>query len=192
MFFRTKRGELRVSPPWYKFLLATHIVVSVGWLGVAAAKLVLGVRAITTADPDLPDALYTSMQAMNALFPPAAVATLLTGVALSLGTKWSLLHYYWVLAKLGLTVGVITTGILFVDRLIRQSITSAPGQEVGVLPEISSVPMVLISLSVVHALMLSAAVVISLYKPWGKTRFGRDPAGRPSQREGRNTAKTWP
>lgn len=175
LFFQNKRGERRVSPPLYKFLLTTHIVVSVGWLGVAAAKLVLGIGAVSTTNSDIPDALYTSMKILNTLFPPAAVATFLTGVVLSLGTKWGLLHYYWVLVKLGLTVGVITTGILFVDQLIRQSLTAATGQaaNAGVLPEIGSAPMILISLSVAHALMLAAAVVLSVYKPWGKTGYGR-------------------
>lgn len=65
LFFRNKRGELRVSSPLYKFLLTTHIVVSVGWLGVAAAKLVLGIGAVATTDPDIPDALYTSMKILN-------------------------------------------------------------------------------------------------------------------------------
>lgn len=182
-----------MSPPMYKLLLTTHIVVSVGWLGVAAAKLVLGIGAVATADPDIPDALYTSMKILNTLFPPAAVATLLTGVALSLGTKWGLLHYYWVLVKLGLTVGVITTGILFVDQLIRQSLTVTSGQaaNVGVLPEIGSAPMVLISLSLAHALMLAAAVVLSVYKPWGKTGFGRSRARQPLQKEVRNSVKAY-
>ena len=52
--------------------------------------------------------------------PPASVslATLLTGIVLSLGTKWGLLKHYWIVAKLLLTVGVTLSGIFCVDLWI--------------------------------------------------------------------------
>jgi hypothetical protein len=37
---------------------------------------------------------------------------------------------------------------------------------------------ILISLSIAHLLMLGAATVISVYKPWGKTWFGRRKTAR--------------
>lgn len=161
-FSRNKRGERRVSPALYRFLLATHVIVSVGWLGVSVAKVVLGSVATTTYDPD---ALYASMRVVDVVFPPTAVGAAVTGVLLSLGTKWGVLEHYWILAKLGLTVGVIATGVLLMERLIQQSIAATPGLEPA---QVS-----LVSLSVAHVLMLGAATVVSVYKPWGKTRFGR-------------------
>jgi len=175
-----------VSPPVYKFLLTAHIIVSVGWLGIVFAKLVLGIVAIRTNAPDVSDALYVSMEVVNVAFPPAAIATLVTGVLLSLGTKWGLLRHYWVATKLALTVGVIVTGIALVGRLIRQSISAQSGQavEYGTISGIASVPAtLLISLSVAHVLMLGVATVISVYKPWGKTWFGRRKALGLSHRE---------
>jgi hypothetical protein len=176
LFSRNKRGELRVSPPVYRLLLATHIIVSVGWLGIVVAKLVLGLRAATSDAPEVSDALYTSIQVVDAAFPPAAVATLVSGVLLSLGTKWGLLRHYWVAIKLALTVGVIVTGISLMDRLVRVSIS---GQTVGdgTVPSFAPAPTtLLISLSVAHVLMLGVATVVSVYKPWGKTWFGRQKA----------------
>jgi hypothetical protein len=173
LFSRSKRGELRVSPPVYRLLLATHIIVSVGWLGIVVAKLVLGLRAVTLDAPEVSDALYASMEVVDAAFPPAAVATLVTGVLLSLGTKWSLLRHYWIVTKLGLTVGVIVTGIALMDRLVRGSISGQAVGDPAILSLISAPTTFLISLSVAHVLMLGVATVVSVYKPWGKTRFGR-------------------
>ena len=100
LFSRNKRGERRVSPPVYKLLLAAHIIVSVGWLGIVFAKLVLGLAAVRSGAPEVSDALYLSMEVVNLAFPPAAIGTIVTGVLLSLGTKWGLLQHYWVATKL--------------------------------------------------------------------------------------------
>jgi len=173
VFSHDKRGERRVSPPVYRLLLATHIVVSGGWLGIAVAKLTLAVAAATSGASD---DLYSSIQVMNAAFPPAAVGTLVTGVLLSLGTKWGLLRHYWVTTKLVLTVGVVVTGVAVVDRLIQQSVAAPSGQAMGdgAILGLASAPTTLLSsLSVAHALMLGAATIVSVYKPWGKTWFGR-------------------
>jgi hypothetical protein len=42
---------------------------------------------------------------VNVAFSPAAIGTLVTGILLSLGTKWGLLRHYWVATKLAPTVG---------------------------------------------------------------------------------------
>lgn len=170
--YRNKRGARRVSPALHRFLLATHVIVSVGWLGVSVAKLVLGLVATTTYEPD---SLYASMRVVDVVFPPAAVGAAVTGILLSLGTKWGVLRHYWVVAKLGLTVGVIATGVLLMERLIQESIAVTPGQaaETGTIPGVEPAQVSLVSLSVAHVLMLGAATVVSVYKPWGKIRFGR-------------------
>ena len=175
MVVRNKQGERRVSPPIYKLLLTAHIIVSVGWLGVVVAKLALGIAAATSGDPEVARGLYASTQVVNPIFPPAALGTIVTGVLLSLGTKWGLLQYYWVMAKLVLTVGVIASAVRLGDRLVQQAIRAPAGAatEDGTLLGIATAAALLIGLSAAHALMLGAATVISVYKPWGKTWFGR-------------------
>lgn len=186
LFSRNRRGERRVSPQAFKLLLAAHIIVSVGWLGVVVAKLVLGLAAITSNAHDISDALYVAMKVVDVIFLPAAIATVVTGVLLSLGTKWGLLRHYWVATKLALTVGVIVTGIALVDRLVRQSISASSGQAVadGTILGVAYAPALLISLSVAHVLMLGVATVVSVYKPWGKTRLGRRRVAQSLSKEG--------
>ena len=183
MFSRDKRGVRRVSQPVYKLLLAAHVVVSGAWLGIAFAKIVLGVAAVTSETPAATGPLYLSVEAVNVAFPPTAIATLVTGVLLSLGTKWGLLQYYWVATKLALTVGVVVTGIALVDRLIQRSI-SAPFVGDGTILDAALAPTaLLISLSAAHVLMLGVATVLSVYKPLVRTPFGRRKAPRPSPGE---------
>ena len=149
-------------------MLAAHVVVSVWWLGVVAAMLVLEIAAATAQEVEMDEAAYALVGDISGTLvapPPASVsiAALLTGVVMSLGTKWGLLEHYWVVAKLLLTVAVILSGIFLMEGWIRQASAAPEGPA----------PMLLIYASVAHLLMLGAAMVISVYKPWGKTQRGR-------------------
>ena len=173
---RNQQRERRVSPALYKLLLTAHIMVSVGWLGIVVAKLVLGLVAITSGSPDTAAALYVSMGVVNRAFPPVAIATIVSGVLLSLGTKWGLLQHYWVVTKLLLTVGVIVTAVQLSDSHVQQSIAPLSGQALAESPIVGLAAMPstpLIALSVAHVLMLGLATVLSVYKPWGKTWLAR-------------------
>jgi uncharacterized membrane protein len=173
---RNNRGERRISPSMYKFLLAFHIIVSVGWLGTAYSKFILELAAMMANDPDISKTIYTTMKNLSIAFPILAIPTIITGVLLSLCTKWGLIKYYWVLAKFVLSVGVIVTAISLDGRFIDQSISALSRQSMGkdaVLGIVSAPTILLVSLTVAHLIMLVAATFISVYKPWGKTWFGQ-------------------
>lgn len=186
MFARNQHGERRVSASLYRRLLAAHVIVSVGWLGAAFAKLVL-LMAVMTSGPDIAAAAYVAAtKVVNVVFPPLAIGTVVTGLLLSVGTKWRLLDHYWVATKLVLSVGVITTAVQLGSRLEQRPISASvgPGAADSVIG-IASAPMtLLIALTVAHLLMLGAATVISVYKPWGRTWFGRRKAAQPRHRLG--------
>ena len=153
-------------------MLAAHVVVSVGWLGVVAAMLVLEIAAATAQEAGTAESAYALIGDVSSTLvapPPASfsIAALLTGIVLSLGTRWGLFEHYWILAKLLLTLAVIFSGIFLVDRWIQQASARPEGPA----------SMLLIYTSVAHLLMLGAATVISVYKPWGKTKRGRRGAG---------------
>lgn len=183
MVTRNRQGERRLSPPRYRLLLTTHVLVAVGWLGVILAKLALAITAVTADAPDLAVALYRSTVVLNAVFPPLAIGAIVTGVLLSLGTKWGLLQHYWVATKLVLSVAVIATAIRFGDRLVGEAIAAAAGSAMPdrSMPALADPTALLIALSATHLLMLAIATVVSFYKPWGKTWLGRRPAARQAQ-----------
>ncbi len=164
-------------------------MVSVGWLGAVFAKIVLGLGAMAAHAPDAAAALYLSMNAVNVAYPPLAIGTIVSGVLLSLGTKWGLVQHYWVATKLVLTVGVIATAVQLTDRLAQRALAAPSGLAAGVDMRVDLTAAVtpLLYLAVAHLLMLGAATVLSIYKPWGKTWWGRRQTAPPSRSE----ARTW-
>lgn len=153
----------RVSPGLYKLLLTTHVVTSVSWLGVAATKLAIGF-AIETADTqERADGLYLAVGAINVVFPAVALAALISGIVLSLVTRYGLLRFYWVATKLFLTFAVIITSVQIgprISALLQNGVQELPLRA-------------LLALSATHVLMLIAATILSTYKPWSRTWLGR-------------------
>jgi hypothetical protein len=165
--FTESVGRLRLSPRMRKVLLATHVMTSVGWLGVVLAKLVLALAAATAAAPETTDALLVGLNAVNAAFAPMSTGAILSGVLLSLGTHWGLVRYYWVVAKLVLTIGVFGTAVQLVPRILGLNVDEP------MLLGLPWAPAVLLGFAAVHLLMLVAATLLAVYKPWGTTWFSR-------------------
>jgi hypothetical protein len=94
-----------LSPPLRKLALTVHLTSSVGWIGAVVAYLALGVAAVTSADVQTIRAAWTAMDLTGWwVIVPLAIAALLTGLVMSLGTRWGLFRHYWVLISLGLTL----------------------------------------------------------------------------------------
>ncbi|MGH3778727.1 MAG: hypothetical protein ACRDRR_23820 [Pseudonocardiaceae bacterium] len=158
-----------------KFVRATHIAVSAGWLGLVVAMLTLGISAATAPSPTFALACYAMMERIGgAVIPVFAVATLLTGIVLSVATPWRLFQHWWVIVKLVLAVAVIATGVALTGDWVQQAVAyaaRAPGSESGSTGRLAE--WLVVAGSVVHLLFLWAATTISVDKPWGKTRRGR-------------------
>jgi hypothetical protein len=88
-----------------KLVLAVHLTVSVGWIGAVVAYLVLGVAAATSEDATTIRGAWIAMEATGWFaIVPLALASLASGLVMSLGTRWGLVRHYWVLLSFGLTV----------------------------------------------------------------------------------------
>lgn len=161
-----------MTPRLRKFALSAHIASSVGWLGAIAGFLALAIAGLTSQDAQMVRAAYLAME-WTAWFVivPLAFAALLSGIVQSLSTSWGLLQHYWVLTKLVLTV-LCTVVLLVKMKLIGYAaavaaVTTVPGADLRQ-PGIELV---------VHAgggiLVLLVILALSVYKPWGMTRYGR-------------------
>lgn len=110
---RTKSARFRVRPNPRRALLVLHIVSGVGLLGSVAAVLAVNIRAASTSDPDLAAASYELLAMFTVLFGiPLSLTGLATGILLGLSSPWGVVRYAWVIAKLGLLLGVILVGAL--------------------------------------------------------------------------------
>jgi hypothetical protein len=164
-----RAGRLRLSPPWRKGVLTLHVILSVGWLGLDLVLLVLGVAGLTR-DGGTGRAAYLAMGVLaDVLLLPVSLGALLSGVVVSLGTKWGLLRHWWVVVKLALTLVAFTASNLALRASIAEAVAlaadvppAAPGR-VGV--SLVAAPSVALAIYV-------TATVLSYFKPWGRTRSG--------------------
>src|SRR5437660_415292 len=94
-----------MSPGLRKVALTAHVTSSIGWFGAVSAFLALALVGMASQDRDLVRAAYLVMGLTNwFVIVPLAFVSLLTGVVSSLGTRWGLFRYYWVLMKLLITI----------------------------------------------------------------------------------------
>ena len=160
-----------MTPFFRKFALTLHVTSSVGLLGAIAAFLALAITGLTSGDVQTVRAVYLVMDLIaRFVIVPLAFASLLTGLIQSLGTTWGLFRHYWVLVKLLLTV-FATIILLFKMELIGYAAllaaeTTLPGADLRA----AGIQLV------VHAagglLVLLVPMVLSVYKPQGRTRYG--------------------
>jgi uncharacterized membrane protein len=95
-----------------KTALTTHITSTVGWLGAIVGFLALAIAGLRSNDPQLVRSSYLAMELIGwYVLVPLCVASLVTGLVMSLGTQWGLFRHYWVSIKFAITV--VSAVILF-------------------------------------------------------------------------------
>jgi hypothetical protein len=161
-----------MTPSLRKFALFAHITLSVGWLGAVVPYFALSIVGLASDNAQMVRAAYLSMEFIAwYVIVPFSLATLLAGLVESLGTQWGLFRHWWVLAKF-----LLTTGATVVLLRHMQAVTSMSGVAAKTALSATDFRALRIQL-VVHAggglLVLLAATVLSVYKPWGLTPYGR-------------------
>lgn len=156
-----------------KFLLTTHIIFSVGWLGAVIAVLVPAIAVVASLDVQVVRGGYLMMDlATWWLLIPLSLASLLTGIVQGLGTRWRLLEHYWVLAKL--VMNAFATLVLLLYTRVIGTLADIAAQ-----PSWSSQDRMLLEEpnALLHSagaiVLLLIATVLSVYKPRGLTGYGR-------------------
>jgi DMSO/TMAO reductase YedYZ heme-binding membrane subunit len=159
-----------MSPGLRKFALAAHLTVSIGWVGAVAAYLALDLTAATSQDAQTLRAAYLAMEPIaRFVIVPLAVTSLLTGLVMSLGTKWGLFRHYWVLISLVLTV--VATAVLLVEIRTISSLGDMAADPITSAQDLRAMPSTLVH-SVGGAVVLLVVLVLNTYKPQGLTRYG--------------------
>jgi hypothetical protein len=169
---------MTMPPGLRKFALATHLTFSVGWIGAVVAYLALGVSSVTSQDAQTVRAAWIAMDMTGwYVIVPLALASLLTGLVMALGTKWGLFRHYWVLFSLGLTI-LATVVLLFHMpdvSVLADAAREADGTSLGagkehLLSRLSGGDLLHPGLGLVVLLVIQ---VLNVYKPRGMTRYGR-------------------
>jgi uncharacterized membrane protein len=105
-----------MTPAFRRFTFTTHITSSVGWIGAVVTFLVLAIIGLTSDDePTVRGAYLVMAPAAWFVLVPLAHASLLSGIALSLGTRWGVFRHYWVVAKLLITVFATAMLVVYLE-----------------------------------------------------------------------------
>ncbi|MGY6651302.1 hypothetical protein ACXIZN_03965 [Amycolatopsis sp. TRM77291] len=168
-----RRPPMTLTPRWRKLVLVVHVVSSLGWLGITMVNTVLTFTSVFTGDPRRQHAAILMMDQVGGyLLLPVSMTALVSGIVLSLGTKWGLIRYKWVAIKLVLTL--IAAGLTLFSLLpgIRELAAAAESTLDGVFVEAGRrvdgfYPII------VSTTMYVTMTVLSVYKPGGKTPYGR-------------------
>ena len=158
------------GPALRKLVLTVHIGASVAWIGAVVAYLPLDVLAATSDDPARLRAAYLGMQLIARwALVPLAVAALVTGVAISLGTPWGLFRHYWVVLSLALTV------LAYVVLRVETRVIDAHAA-VAADPASTDAAVVALTHTLPHSVgglvVLLVVLALNVYKPRGLTRHG--------------------
>ncbi|HXG70473.1 MAG TPA: hypothetical protein VNJ04_07655 [Gemmatimonadaceae bacterium] len=161
-----------MTPALRKLALTTHVILSVGWLGAVVAYLALAIVGLTSARAEMVRAAYLSMEAIGwYVIVPFSLAALAVGLLVSLGTPWGLFRYWWVLAKFLLTTGATVILLRHMPAVTRMS-GMAAGADFSA-ADLRAMRMQLVVHAAGGLLVLLAATVLSVFKPWGMTPYGR-------------------
>ena len=163
---------MTMTPWWRKFALIAHVTASLGWFGAVAGFLALAVVGLTSPDVQVVRGAYLSMGVLTSIvIVPFCLASLLTGLIQSLGTPWGLFRHYWVVAKLVLTV--LSTLILMLHTQPIYYLASVAAERSLGSADLRELRIQLLVDASAALVVLIVATVLAVYKPRGKTRYGR-------------------
>jgi hypothetical protein len=159
---------MTMAPPVRKLVLAAHLTFSVGWIGTVVVYLALGIAAVSSESDQTIRSAWTAMELTGwYVIVPMALASLLTGLVMALGTRWGLFRHYWVVISFGLTLFSTVILILHMPDVSSQAeraqqVEGAHLQALG-----GDLGHPAIGLGVLLAIQ-----VLNIYKPRGLTRYG--------------------
>ena len=132
------------------------------------AYLILGILAVTGNDAQTMRAAWIGMEATGwFVIVPLAIASLLTGLVMAIGTKWGLLRHYWVVISFALTL-FATTVLLLHMQTVSSTAEVARHADRATLESLGG--------DLFHPgvglVVLLVIQVLNVYKPQGMTKYG--------------------
>ena len=160
---------MKMAPALRKLVLTVHLAFAVGWVGAVMAYLPLAIAAVSGEETETERAALIAMELIGwFVFVPLAIATVLTGLAMALGTPWGLFRHWWVLITLGLTI-ILTGTVLNHMPSVTDLADAARGGE--------SIDSAMKEHTLQHAsgglVLLLGIMLLNIYKPRGLTPWAK-------------------
>lgn len=160
-----------------KGVLVVHIAAAGAWLGVDVVMAVLVFRALLTEDGRAKALSFRALE-LIAVGPLLAcgLLCLLSGILLGLSSRYGLVRYWWVAAKL--VLNLVLTGLVLVALAPEVAAHAEQARQFDAgLPVPLEVGQ-LIFPPIVSPTALLVAMILAVFKPWGRIRR----SGRPGTR----------
>jgi hypothetical protein len=147
--------------PLRRAVVVVHVAVSVGWLRLSGSLLTLGLTARLTTDATLAAACYRCMRVIvGTVLTPVSLVALTSGLLLAYGRPWGLTRYWWIVAKLVLTLAAAVLSMFALPALLRQAVQPTAGSTAT---NLAIAPAVAVT-------TYTVIVALSILKPWGRIR----------------------
>jgi hypothetical protein len=161
--------KTRLGSRTRKGVLVVHIASAGAWIGIEVVLGVLVFTALVTSSPQIAATCYQAMELFT-VWPllTCGLLSLFSGVVLGLGTRYGLITYWWVLTKLVLNLVLCTLVLILLRPGVRDAAAYGRDLAAGRNPAFDTTNMMFPPL--VSGTALIFAIVLSLYKPWGRVR----------------------
>ena len=158
-----------MAPGVRKLALTAHVGISVAWIGAVAAYVALDITVATGQDVDVLRGAYLAMDLIaRTVIVPLSIASLASGIVMSLGTKWGLFRHYWVLISLALTT--VAAAVLLVETQVIAGLAAAAASAT------TDEQLRGLGNTLAHSLggmsVLLVVLTLNMYKPRGLTSYG--------------------
>lgn len=161
-----------MTPGVRKLALTAHVTASVGWMGAVGSFLALALVGLASSNEQSVRAAYLAMELTGwFVIVPLALASLPTGLVMSLGTEWGLFRHYWVFTKF--LISIVATLLLLVHMQPVGHLARAVAEATLAHGELAGLRLQLVADAGAALVALLVATTLSIYKPWGMTPYGR-------------------
>ena len=159
----------RLGARMRKSVLVVHIVSAGVWIGIDVVMAVFIFTALLTDDDNTKALCYRALE-LFAVWPllTTGLVCLASGVVLGFGTKYGLVRYWWVAIKL--VLNIVLTALVLVALRPEVSKAAEQGRQFAAGETVSLTVGDLIFPPIVSPTALLIAVVLAVFKPWGRVR----------------------
>src|SRR5262249_4290485 len=162
---------MNMTPRLGKFVLTTHVVSSVGWIGALAVFLAHTIASLTSSNEQIVRAAWLAMGLCAwVVILPLSLTSLTTGVIQALGTAWGLFRHYWLIVKLLLTP--LATGVLLLKLAPIDLLAEAASKPTFSTADLAGLQTSLLAHAIGGLVILLTTTVLAIYKPRGVTPYG--------------------
>lgn len=158
---------MKLSHKSKNWFLILHILFAAIMLGNMVAFLIFSITVAAANDKGVIHACYQAMNILaNTSVRASTIGTTVTGILLSIWTKWGLFKFYWIIVKEGLTLILIGLNLWAMYAWTLQALTgmNTSGEMQG-LPFVQAELWTGILFQIISLVLI---YVISVFKPWGK------------------------